>query len=146
MFAIEDFSSPASMTQTTNSLQLYLYGFDYDWTRDGEGKLVMTPKRLDWHVWGQKKVEAGFFRLPESEQVSAVLFSNSGTIAEFARMGMLAGFGSNRVEIIRSGLWMNPDPNAVEPLRTTTSPRPRVLGELVRGHLSLSQPSGPQAP
>ena len=30
--------------------------------------------------------------------------------------------------------------------QTTTSPRPRILGELVRGHLSLSQPSGPQAP
>src|SRR5690606_38176246 len=60
-------------------------------------------------------VESGFFRQPDSEQVSAVLFSNSGTISKFARMGALAGFGSDNVTIIREGTWMDPDPNAVAP-------------------------------
>lgn len=117
LFAIEDFSSPASMTQTSSALQTYLYGYDYEWSRSEAGDLVITPKRLDWHVWGEKKVETGFFRLPDSEQVSAVLFSNSATISKFARMGLISGFGSDRLEIIREGLWVNPDPNATEPLR-----------------------------
>ncbi len=116
LFAIHDFSAPASMTWTVSALQLYLYGYDYDWSTQDDGTLVMTPKRVDWHVWGEKKVEAGFFRQPDSEQVSAVLFSNSGTIAKFARMGALAGFGSGDVQVVREGMWTNPDPNAAVPI------------------------------
>lgn len=116
LFAIQDFSSPASMTRTSSALQRYLYGYAYEWAHDADGKLVVTPQALEWHVWGEKKVESGFFRLPDAEQVSAVLFSNSGTISKFARMGALAGFGSDLVQIVRMGMWMNPDPNAAEPL------------------------------
>lgn len=115
LFAIHDFSSPASMTRTSSALQLYLYGYDYDWEKEADGTLVMIPKRVDWHVWGDKKVEAGFFRLSDSEQVSAVLFSNSGTISKFARMGALAGFGSDKVQLVREGTWMDPDPNVTAP-------------------------------
>ncbi|ANM08330.1 hypothetical protein AMC78_PD00824 (plasmid) [Rhizobium phaseoli] len=117
LFAIQDFSSPASMTRTSSALQRYLYGYDYEWSHDADGKLVTAPQRVEWHVWDTKKVESGFFRLPDSEQVSAVLFSNSGTISKFVRMGALAGFGSDLVQILRIGNWMNPDPNATEPLR-----------------------------
>lgn len=100
---------------TVSALQLYLYGYDYDWTKEADGTLSMAPKRIDWHVWGEKKVEAGFFRQPDSDQVSAVLFSNSGTISKFARMGALAGFGSDQVQVVREGTWVDPDPNAVDP-------------------------------
>ncbi|MCP1240299.1 hypothetical protein NKW44_11425 [Acetobacter lovaniensis] len=111
LFAIHDFSSPGSMMRTSSALQLYLYGYDYDWEKGADGTLVMIPKRVDWHVWGDKRVEAGFFRLPDSEQVSAVLFSNSGTISKFARMGALAGFGSDKVQLVRDGTWLNSNPN-----------------------------------
>jgi hypothetical protein len=37
--------------------------------------------------------------LPDAENVSAVLFSNSGTIAKFNRVGALPGFGSSRRKI-----------------------------------------------
>jgi hypothetical protein len=46
---------------------------------------------------GQKVIPSGFFDLPGPENVSAVLFSNSGTISKFNRMGVVAGFGSRRV-------------------------------------------------
>lgn len=124
LFAIHDFSSPASMTWTTSSLQRYLYGYAYEQKRQADGKLVAAPIKIDWHVLGAKKVEAGFFRLPDSEQVSAVLFSNSGTISKFAQMGALAGFGSDSVQIVREGAWMDPDPNATAP---------RYLKQNVRG-------------
>lgn len=129
LFAIQDFSSPASMTRTSSALQRYLYGYDYEWRHYADGRLVMTPHRVDWHVWDTKKVESGFFRLPDSEQVSAVLFSNSGTISKFARMGALAGFGSNLVQILRIGTWMNPDPNATEPLLLRQNIRDRRYRE-----------------
>ena len=56
-----------------------------------------------------------FFALPGAENVSAVLFNNSGTIAKFKRMGVLAGFGSRRLKMFRKGYAVNPDPNATLP-------------------------------
>ena len=40
----------------------------------------------------------------EAENVAAVVFSNSGTIAKFNRMGLLAGFGSRRLRLVRHSL------------------------------------------
>lgn len=64
---------------------------------------------------GGKEIPSGFFFLPGAENISAVLFSNSGTISKFNRMGLLAGFGSGRVHMIRVGLAYNPDPDAAAP-------------------------------
>ena len=113
--AIEDFSAPGSMVFTRSALQAYLYGYEYTWTRDDTGKLIITPHRIASHEWETKKIPSGFFFLPGAENVSAVLFSNSGTIAKFNRMGRLAGFGSERIKMVRVGLAFDPDPNASAP-------------------------------
>ena len=73
------------------------------------------PRRIKEHVWDTKTIPSGFFRLPDVENVSAVVFSNSGTISKFNRMGVLGGFGSDRVLMVREGTSFNQDPNAVEP-------------------------------
>jgi hypothetical protein len=117
LFAIQDFSSPGSMVRTSSALQRYLFGYDYSGSKDANRKLAMPPAKVEKHCWEGKEIESGFFELPDSEQVSAVLFSNSGTVSKFARMGQLAGLGSPRLEILRFGSWMNPDPDATEPLR-----------------------------
>lgn len=57
----------------------------------------------------------GFFELPEADNVSAVLFSNSGTISKFNRMGLLAGFGSPRLKLVRTGFIVDHDPNSTQP-------------------------------
>ena len=44
-----------------------------------------------------------------------MLFSNSGTIAKFNRMGVIAGFGSPRVLVIREGTHVDHDANATTP-------------------------------
>ena len=44
------------------------------------------------------------------------MFSNSGTISKFNRMGLLAGFGSKRLRLVRIGTAINHDPNATEPI------------------------------
>jgi hypothetical protein len=114
--AIQDYSLPGSMTFTHSALGLYLYGYAHDWTHDDEGKLIVTPRRIISHKWGTKEIPSGFFFLPGAENISAVLANNSGTISKFNRMGMLAGFGSDCIHMVRRGTALNPDPNASQPL------------------------------
>lgn len=104
-----------SMTWTSSSLPLYLYGYDHEATRGDGGELIVVPKKIDSHKWGNKKVASGFFNQADSEHVSAVIRNNSGTISKFNRIGVVAGFGSDRVVLIREGSMVDHDPNASEP-------------------------------
>lgn len=116
LFAIQDFSAPASMVSSRSALPIYLYGYDHDWEHDSEGRLKISPRKVAVHRWGEKEIPSGFFDLSGSENVSAVLFSNSGTISKFNRMGTLAGFGSRRVVMLRLGFAVDHDPNASMPI------------------------------
>lgn len=116
VFAIEDFSSPDSMIYTRSSLLFYLYGYAWDHHRDEAGKLVVTPVRLTEHRWNDKVIPSAFFDQPDAEHVSAVLFSNSGTIAKFNRMGVLAGFCPDDVVLVRRGMLPDPRSNASHPI------------------------------
>jgi len=115
LFAIQDFSAPASMAFTRSALPVYLYGYDHDWERDSGGKLTISPRKVTTHRWGDKEIPSAFFDLPDANNISAVVFSNSGTISKFNRMGILASFGSSRVVLVRQGFAVDHDPNAVEP-------------------------------
>jgi hypothetical protein len=116
LLAVHDFSSPGSMTYTRSAFERYIYGIEHHWEKGGDGQLIIKPRRVGTLKWGTKEVPCGFIELPDAENVSAVLFSNSGTISKFNRMGKLAGFGSERLELVRIGTAVNHDPNAVEPL------------------------------
>ena len=115
LFAIADFSSPASMLYTRSALIMYLYGYDYGWFYENTGQLEIVPRKITVHRWKDKTIPSGFFDLPESENVSAVLFNNSGTISKFNRMGVVAGFGSGRVMLVREGLACDHSPNSATP-------------------------------
>jgi hypothetical protein len=115
LFAIQDFSDRASMVVTRSALPIYLYGYEHESTRDGSGRLRVSARKIATHRWGDKEIPSGFFGLPGAENVSAVVFSNSGTISKFNRMGVRAGFGSPRVVLLREGLVYDPDPDAAEP-------------------------------
>jgi hypothetical protein len=118
LFAIHDFHAPMSMIYTRSALPIYLYGYDWDWSYDKDNTLRIQPRKVASHNWSHKKdIPSGFFNLEGSENISAVVFSNSGTISKFNRMGLLAGFGSGHVKMIRIGTAFNHDPNAVEPLK-----------------------------
>lgn len=116
LLAIADFSSPGSMIQSASALELYLYGFDHDIERDADGHLIIEPKRIEEHQFGEKRIPSGFFRQAEAQNVSAVLTSAAGTVAKFNRMGLLAGFGSRKVVMIRKGTAVDVDPDASEPM------------------------------
>ena len=117
LLAIADFHKPAdapsSMTYTQSALWQYLYGQRVDWTFDENGRLVIIPQKIEQHQYGNKVVPSGFFDDPLAVNVSAVLFSNAGTMSKFDRMGIVAGFAGADVRYFRVGLKLNPDPNAV---------------------------------
>lgn len=117
VLAIADFHKPTekkeigSMTYTQSALWQYLYGSRVYWEMEGD-MLVIKPEKIAAHRYGEKEVPSGFFDLPEAENVSAVLFSNAGTLAKFDRMGVVAGFGAEGYRYQRIGLRYDPDPNA----------------------------------
>jgi hypothetical protein len=115
VLAIADFHAPQSMTASRSGLPVYLNGIDYTWHHDAEGRLHIQPFKIDQHEFNGKVVPSGFFNLPGSEHISAVVFSNSGTLPKFNRMGLLAGFGSPRVRMFRQGLAVDQNPNAAVP-------------------------------
>jgi len=117
LLAIADFHKAAteeemgSMTYTQSSIWQYLYGTRVDWSVM-EGRLVLTPTKVTSHAYNGKTAPSGFFDLAEAVNVSAVLFSNAGTIAKFDRMGVLAGFGAVDHKYFRFGMHPDPDPNS----------------------------------
>ncbi len=104
---------PGSMVYTQSALWPYLYGHRVEWEM-ADGKLVIKTLAQEEHTFGKKIIPSGFFELPGAENISAVLFSNAGTISKFDRMGVVAGFGAPDHGYLRAGLRFNPDPNAAE--------------------------------
>lgn len=116
IFAIQDFHQEGSLLWSRMALLHYLYAVRHTSHHDDEGNLIIIPEYIKEHVYKGKTIPSGFFLLPESENVSAVLFSNSATIAKFNRMGKLAGFGAPNIMMIREGEYHDHDPNAADPL------------------------------
>lgn len=116
VIAIQDFSAPQSMVRSRTGFEHYVTGREYGFERRPDGTLNILPRKIGSHRFGAKEIPSGFFDLPNAENVSAVMFSNSGTISKFNRMGLLAGFGSPRLRLIRVGTAVNLDPTAAMPL------------------------------
>lgn len=116
VFAIHDYHMPGSMMWSRTALSEFLYGVRNRLKKDAQGNDVAAAELIESHTWGEKTIPSRFFDYPESENVSAVLFSNAATIPKFNRMGKLAGLGSKDVIMIRKGFRYNPDPQALRPL------------------------------
>lgn len=115
LFAIADFHDDQSMLWSSTGLIDYLYGVRHDFHYDDKGQLVIEPIKIGKHVLGGKEIPSGYFFQPEAENVSGVLFSSSGTISKFNRLGRQAGFKNDRVIMIRQGTCHNHDSNASLP-------------------------------
>lgn len=114
VIAIADFHAPASMRWSHVALPFYLYGIGVATSIDSDGKLFDFERPLPDHVVGSKVVPTNFFAQPDTEHISAVLFSNAGTIVKFSRMGIRAGYGDPSVSLVRKGAWNNPKPGVFE--------------------------------
>ncbi|UOE42208.1 hypothetical protein MTP09_06105 [Chryseobacterium suipulveris] len=116
VIAIADFHDSMSMTWTYNAILDYLYGYKYEHSFDKQGNLVIKPVKIDDYTKPNgTKIPSGFFFQPESENVSAIIFSSCGTLSKFNRMGKQAGLGSDIPILIRMGAFYNHTPNADKP-------------------------------
>jgi len=116
IIAIHNFHMPGSMVWSRTALSEYLYGRRIRLVEEDGVKKVVNEK-IKTHKWEEKEIPSNYFGLPDSEYISAVLFTNAATITKFNRMGKLAGLGSKAVRLIRTGYLFNPDPDALEPIQ-----------------------------
>lgn len=115
VFAIADFHGPHSMLWTHSALAEYLYATRSRKVQTGTAVRV-EEIAIKEHTYGDKRIPSGFFQQPGAENVSAVLFSNSGTISKFNRMGKLAGFGDHGIKMWRTGKRYDHEAGKIEPL------------------------------
>lgn len=118
VLALAPFHHSLAQWLSDSILTSYLYGFETTWHYDENGKLKIKTHRLKEHSRpkGQEPIPSNFFGLENSENISAVLFSNSATISKFTRMGTIQGLGHPDVIIKRFGSMINHDPNAIDGL------------------------------
>ncbi|HEX8048352.1 hypothetical protein [Rhizobium sp.] len=111
VIAIESFHGDASLTISSSNLSDYLFGVNHHHHFDEKGNLVVGAETVAQHK-GSKSIPSNFFQLPGAENVSAVLFSNVGTISKFNRIGHEGRYRSKQVRMVRVGHCYDIDPNA----------------------------------
>lgn len=116
VIAIADFHDDLSMTWTSSSLITYLYGYKHNFEYDSNGNLIILPERVETHTFCGKSINSGFFFQEGSEHVSAILFSASGTMSKFNRIGKQCGFDKKNTIMIRNVMCYDPNPNASKPI------------------------------
>jgi hypothetical protein len=116
VLGLECFVSPSSMFFSEAPLGSYLYGLQSIPEYDKDGRLRVHHAPITEHRLGEKVIPSGFFKQAGAEQISAILFSNSGTVAKFDRMGYQQGIANDRLWMGRYGFRADEDPNASSPL------------------------------
>ncbi|GIF26827.1 hypothetical protein BJ973_000081 [Actinoplanes tereljensis] len=117
VIAVEAFHSASSLFHAVTFVSQYLYGQQAVGTRGTDGRLAVSAKPITEHVWGKKSKPSGLFNSPDAENVSAILFSNGATVAQFNRIGIQEGFGlDDEIVVLRQGTCMDYDPDASEPV------------------------------
>lgn len=113
VIAIQDFHHPLSMTWSQSALYEYLYGVRIE-DLEIEGKMQRVEVPVAQIKWGTKEFPSGFFKLPDSEHVSAVAFNAAGTLTKFNRMGIAAGMGDPSVVVKHEGRRFSKDNTGIE--------------------------------
>lgn len=114
IFALECFHEDGPFYSGDAPLIDYLYGKTFSWFFDDANKLVINEHENEAHTIGEKEIPSGFFNLSDSENISAILFSNSATAAKFNRMGKLK-WPRSSVKMVREGIRYRHDPNSDQP-------------------------------
>jgi hypothetical protein len=113
---VQAFHDKDALAFSDNALTRYLYGLDQttgEWRSDGS--LEVFTAELDAHHTEGKSIPSNFFRLPGAEHISAVVFTNSGTLTKFDRLGIHHGYGAENYLVQRFGTALNPHPDAMDP-------------------------------
>ncbi len=115
VIAIQAFHDEDSLSVSDGALMGYLYGSKSTAQWNENAELVVSTNEVESHSVAEKVIPSGFFVQPESEYISAVIFTNSGTSGKFTRMGFQHGFGNDQVSVYRRGECYTPLENAKDP-------------------------------
>jgi hypothetical protein len=129
--AIADFSGGATMLWSREALIAYLYGEAAQLVETSEGKKAV-PKELGQLI-GHPKITAGLFKDPDMAGLSAVIFSNAGTLPKFQRMATQAGMPPDVVTARRIGELADFSPEALESIPFDMDTRSEEYKELCGG-------------
>ena len=69
---------------------------------------------------GETTIPSGFFKLPDADNVSAVIASNEATLPKYNRIGKIAGFGDLATRIRQFGACLNLETLSGEPFESET--------------------------
>lgn len=99
VIAIHDFHQKDSMMWSRKALEVYLFGARRTYSYSLESGLVENVDFITEHRWNDKVIPSNFFSQPDAENISAIIHSNQATIGKFLRMGYLAEFGRQDLDI-----------------------------------------------
>ena len=100
-----------------HALAQFLFGLRVVGSHHEAGVSIPNYTVVTEHRAFDKVIPSNFFSSPEAENISAVLFSNSGTIAKFNRMGHQdPKLRHSSIRMWREGLRYDFDPGATRPL------------------------------
>ncbi len=91
----------------------YLYGLSHKGELNENGELVLKSiEKVDSHSFGKKEIPSNFFSLPDTENISAVIFTNNSDLHKFNRMGYQSGLSDKCIIMERAGLAFDWTPNS----------------------------------
>jgi hypothetical protein len=116
IIAIADFYEDFSMTFSSFLLIEYLFGIRFNYIKNNLGKLENSV--IENRYFEKKNgchIDSGFFSLPDSDNVSAILISSIATVNKFNRIGIQSGFVNSKIDINRFGFKHDNENSAVIP-------------------------------
>lgn len=111
VLAISPFHSSQALNVTDFEVKKYLYGVTIE-KEIVDGKLVITENRTDFHTIGERRL-SNFYDIPLSVNISGILYSNSGTMGKFSRIGYQKGYGDHIHNFFYSGSCHHPEENSL---------------------------------
>jgi len=103
VLAVQPFHEAGSLTYTSIGLFSYLFGERTTTSARNNGDLVFRNEQIKTHRVGNKEIPSNFFSQPLTENISAVIYSNSLTVSKFTRMAYQKGYFRDGLKIRRNG-------------------------------------------
>ncbi len=136
LIGIQDFHAPGSMKMIVPAATEYVFGYRH--SREGSKTKI---DKIAEHRVGESAEPSGFFNLGDAGNVSAVVVNPQGTLMKFNRMGLLAGFGSPRVKMRRTGILRREGkPGGPEPQPFVQDVTPESHESWIEGMVVLHNP------
>jgi hypothetical protein len=110
--ALADFHASGSMIWSREALISYLYGLHAE-VIEVDGRRVASASDVHY-LLGEAAIPAGLFRNNGCSELSAIIFTNSCSIAKFNRVGVSAGALTRGLRYVRIGEFYDRMPDALK--------------------------------